>query len=356
MVDTIHTNGVEKLLQHKGKAPTDSDILSEAEKLLSQMDNENESHGIFNVRSANKVLSDAKNQPDPINLFDRFIIQDETTLIFADTGAGKSVFAMQAADAISRNHIVLIADLEQSDKQFQKRYSDENGFPYAFSENLYRVGYSRDFEIPRGIEYTDFFIQSLISASKSVDAKIIFIDNLTKLAAGDTDTAKDSIRIMEKLHRLKIDHGMTIVAIEHNKKVLEWQPISLNHLQGSKMKPNFADAIISIGRSQKDKYIRYVKQLKVRSADLIYDTENVSEYEIVHEKGFLHFKHTGFGPERDHLKPPGENSHKEMFVAAKDMRINGKSNVEIARILNVSESTIRNWFKNSQTSQTSQKE
>lgn len=137
------------------------------------------------------------------------------------------------------------------------------------------------------MDYEDFFIASLKSRIEETKATVVVIDNMTKIVAGSTDTAKSTIPIMNSLSEMKFDQGLTFLILEHNKKVDEWRPISLNDLQGSKMKSNFADSVFTIGKSATDKNIRYIKQLKVRSSELEYDTDNVLVCRISKDDGYL---------------------------------------------------------------------
>lgn len=295
----VDTGGFDSANFEQGKANnTHSDGNNETEKITS----------MFRVRLAKDVLTQAALQPDPIQLFAPLVVEGELSILFADTGIGKTVFGVQMGIAMAATKTVLYVDLELSDKQFEKRYKNQQGQHYPFPDKFFRADFTPRFQSPKGVSYEQYFIQSLEEAIAATKAEVVLIDNMTRIAAGDTDTAKATIPIMENLNRLKLDSGITFVVLEHNKKVDSSRPISLNDLQGSKMKSNFADAVFSIGRSQTDKNLRYVKQLKVRSAELIYDTENVATYEITSDDGFLHFEPIGCGSELEYLRlPPGDD-------------------------------------------------
>ena len=111
------------------------------------------------------------------------------------------------------------------------------------------------------------------------------------------------------------------------------------------MKLNFADAVFSIGRSYSDKYLRYIKQLKVRNVECVLDTENVMLCEIIQEGGFLQLKHIGYGSEYDYLKHPAENETKDRKEKAAELRQKGFTNVSIARELGITEGAVRKYFK-----------
>src|SRR5690606_9350366 len=301
---------------------------------------------MFEVRTANQVLKDAAAMPDPIELFSPLIIQGELIILFADTGIGKTALIVQVAIHMAKGGwTVLYIDLELSDKQFEKRYRNDEGIHFEFPESFYRASYAALRTLPN-VDYDKFFINSLKSSIDKTQASVIIIDNMTKVVSGDTDSAKNAIPIMNSLSELKSDKGLTFIILEHNKKVDDWRPISLNDLQGSKMKSNFADSVFTIGRSANDKGIRYIKQLKVRSAEMEYDSESVLICELTKEDGFLGFKEIGRGNESDLLKVVTEESRNSKIETVLTLKAQGLSNVAIAKELGVSEGAIRKVTKN----------
>ncbi|WP_354329663.1 AAA family ATPase [Pedobacter sp. CG_S7] len=306
---------------------------------------ENNSPNLLEVRTANQVLHDASLQPDPKLLYDPLIIQGELVILFADTGIGKTALSVQIATQIAKiGYQVLYVDLELSDKQFEKRYRTDEGQHFKFPENFYRAGYCVLKKFPE-MGYEEFFIASLKRHIEETSATVIVIDNMTKIVAGSTDTAKCTIPIMNSLSEMKFGQGLTFLILEHNKKVDEWRPISLNDLQGSKMKSNFADSVFTIGRSAKDKNIRYIKQLKVRSSELVYDTDNVLICEITKVDGYLGFREIARGNELDLIRQPTENTRSSKIESATRLKNQGLSNIAIADQLGVTEGAIRKWLK-----------
>ena len=323
---------------------TPTETIEHIEGILQQGNDAHNTVGLFELETANEALRNALNMPDPLYLFDVLIQEKELIILFADTGIGKTVYAMQAAiDIANKGHRVLFLDLELSKKQFQKRYTDDNGNLYKMPDTLYRIGYSRLRKVPDDVSYTDFFFESLRLLIKRTKAEVIFIDNLTKLAAGDTDSAKATIPILEGLNLLR-EENLTIIAIEHNKKVDTSRPIQLNDLQGSKMKANLVDSIFSIGRSSKDKNLRYVKQVKVRDGELMYDTENVMTMEISKEQGFLGFTVRGFVSEYEHLKQFNEGERENITEKVKNLSSQSKSQREIAKELGISLGAVNKYL------------
>src|SRR4051812_3528279 len=88
---------------------------------------------MFDVRRANEWIRSAKTKPVPKMLFGEFWLEGELAIMFADTGTGKSMLAVQIAEAIARGRAiepmrmdaapqpVLYFDFELSEKQFEMR-------------------------------------------------------------------------------------------------------------------------------------------------------------------------------------------------------------------------------------------
>lgn len=302
---------------------------------------------MFEVRTANQVLSDAASQPDPIELFPPLIIEGEITILFADTGIGKTALSVQIGIAIAQSFDknILYLDLELSDKQFEKRYRNNEGVHFLFPERFHRASYAPLLYAYADSDYDKLFISSLLDSIQRTNSTVVIIDNMTRVVAGDTDSAKNTIPIMTSLLKLKTEKNLTFIILEHNKKVDNWRPISLNDLQGSKMKSNFADSVFTIGRDANDKNIRYIKQLKVRSAELEYDSDSVLICELTKEKGFLGFNEIRRGDEYDLLKSSSKDGKDEKVERIIHLKSQGLSNVAIAKELGVSEGAIRKWTK-----------
>lgn len=318
------------------------DIKTEGERFLKR----SEPVSLFSkLQTVNEVLQEASQMPDPEFLYPVLVIENEVTILFADTGIGKTVFATQIGNHIASNgRNVLLLDLELSKKQFEKRYKDSDGNLYNFSNNFYRIDFERLKEAPKEISYLDFFIQSLSNRIDENGIEVVILDNLTKLSAGSTDNAKDTIPILEALNKLKFEKRLTILALEHNKKVSANRPIELNDLQGSKMKSNLCDSVFTIGRHSMDKHLRYVKQVKVRSAELVYDTDNVLKCEITNNNGYLHFETIGYGSEYEFIKEASEDDRETIIEQVKELSQQGKSQRTISTELGISLGAVNKYL------------
>lgn len=306
--------------------------------------------GLITRKLIKQCLLEASTMPTPKQLFKSLIFEGELTILMADTNVGKSIFMVQVANEIAKQGFkVLFLDLEMSDIQFFGRYSDDNKNFHAFSDNVDRATFATDYSLPENKTYDDYFIECLISSITQKPTDVVIVDNMTALSSLDTDSAKNAKPLMDRLNKIKRQYNLTLILLEHTRKTAKGVPISLNDLQGSKMKANFADAVFSIGKSETDEKLRYVKQLKARSTEIEYGLNNVIVYELVKDVSFLHFKHLRYGSEWEHIKNPTEDEREDRILKAKDLKEQGWSNVSIAKELGVSEGAVRKWLNNART-------
>jgi len=116
------------------------------------------------------------------------------------------------------------------------------------------------------------------------------------------------------------------------------------------MKANFADSIFSIGRSAIGQDIRYIKQLKNRSDEIIYHSEKVLTARITQQGSFLQFVFMEEQPESAHLRHRDNNDYDELVNSIIELSQTGISQREIARELGVSVATVNRRLKNKELS------
>ncbi len=299
------------------------DIKNETEHLLNTDKEDQENKGLFTVKSANSWIEQAKTRPIPQMLFSEFWFESELCILFADTNLGKSILAVQIGNSISKGEYIrgfnfeaskqtiLYFDFELSDKQFENRYSKDFEQHYDFDANFIRVEINPDADIPLNQTFETYLNYSLERSIIETGAKILIIDNITYLK-NETEKAKDALPLMKHLKELKTRYGLSILALAHTPKRDISKPITRNDLQGSKMLINFCDSSFSIGESSTDKNLRYLKQIKSRNTEIIYDSENIILCQINKPGNFLQFEFLHFGTEREHLKHISENEKSEL--------------------------------------------
>ena len=274
-------------------------IAQELARCTKEFDKEVGKSGIFRVKTANQTMQDAATMPDPKPLWLTLWHEGEVCCLFADSNVGKSIYAVQIATAISATQPVLYFDFELSEKQFQRRYTNDDGKPYVWPDQFYRVdidpaNFSMD-------NFEEAVIHDMEQVAMEYGAKVLIIDNLSWLCNA-AEEAEVAGRLMKALLRLKLQYGWSILVLAHTPKRDMTKGFTQNDLAGSKRFANFVDSAFAIGFSVKGDNIRYIRQIKVRSAELKYGPGNVITVTLGKSGGFLNFTTTGYGPETDHLQ------------------------------------------------------
>jgi predicted ATP-dependent serine protease len=317
----------------------------------------------FTIKTAKQTIIESQNKPMPRRIFDTFWVQGEICILFGDSNCGKSILGVQIANAIAKGENieslkcriepqpVLYFDFELSYKQFEIRYAECNtnsegdiistSNAYDFSNNFLRAyigepdaiqsGNSKQYEI----ELMNEIEKSLIECK----SKILIIDNLSYIK-GDAEKAADALPFMKALKALNEKHNLSILVLGHTPKRNPSNPITMNDLTGSKMLMNFFDTAFAIGTSVIEPSMRYIKQLKVRSSELKYGSDNVITCSIEKPTNFLKFSFVKFSNEKEHLRSYTEYEYEDRNGQIVDMIKDGKSYSEIAKEFSISKGMV----------------
>ncbi len=273
----------------------------------------------FTARTANAFLNTPIERPTKRHLFGELWKEGELMLLFADTGLGKSVLAMQIGAALAGGapvepfapttepHRVLYLDFELTDAQFSARYTDPDGRSYPEDEKLFPDELIRcppltdPFMLEDFDDHHNFLIRSVTYLINYSRAHTVIVDNITWLSAS-TEHSAAAQRLMRTLVELKNQLGLSILVIAHTPKMRRGLSVELNHLQGSKMLANFADNIIGMGRSSSGKDLRYLKPLKQRNTAVRFDEKSVPVFRLEREGRMLGFTFVDNEPEARHIE------------------------------------------------------
>ncbi|WP_397446910.1 AAA family ATPase [Polaribacter sp. R77954] len=313
--------------------------------------------GCLIVKEANTWVNEAKNRPIPNMLFSELWYENEVCILFSDTNLGKSILAVQIADSLSKGkkiygfklegsaRNVLYLDFELSDKQFENRYSDNFTNHYQFNKNFLRAELNTDSGLPKEYKnFEEYLCNTLPDSISKHKASILIVDNLTYLS-GENEKAKDALVLMKTLKQISRIHRVSILVLAHTPKRDETKPITKNDLAGSKMLMNFCDSCFTIGKSSQDTSLRYIKQIKQRNTEHIYDSENILLCSITKETNFLRFCFEEFDSEKNHLQTTNNKSSDEINDQIRVLVAEGLTNEKIGSRLGYSESGIRSRRK-----------
>lgn len=307
----------------------------------------------LNIRTANDTLRLASKKPIPKMLFSELWHEGEICILFADTNIGKSILSVQIADSISKGkaikgfrlealpQVVLYFDFEMSEKQFEKRYSENYQCHYEFDNRFLRIDIN-----PNCTNFDDFEKTLFEAIEKTIclfNSRVLIIDNLTWLKTETTESAKEALPLMKRLKELKIKHGLSLLILAHTPKRSPYNPIGINDMAGSKHLANFADSIFAIGKSSQDGLTRYIKQLKARDTDILFDMNNVILCKIFKPFNFLGFEFIGYGSERDHLSPSSNQENLQIETQIIELRrlYPEMSKYEIAKRLEINQMKVK---------------
>jgi len=299
-------------------------------------------YGILTALPINVWISNSSQKPDPETYYHHLVVEGENTVVFATSNVGKTVFVMQIASEIARKHKLCYLDFEMSEKQLEMRYVDkETGAVHEFPDNFIRAELA-----PEDIEDDDIeqcILDSVEEAAKQ-GIKFFVVDNLS-FVCNEGEKSSTAGAFMRKLIKLKRTYGLTTIVVAHTPKRRLQEPIEQKDLAGSAKLMALFDAGIAISRSAQDDEIRYVKQVKVRTGEILYGQDNVILYDMVKVDGFLKFEYRGHGKEEDHLKGRESSDDTEDILNILRLQKEGNSLRDIAKKLELSLGKVQRLLK-----------
>lgn len=240
-------------------------------------------------RAADFLAAENQRHP-PRPMFDAFWREGELALMFGPAGVGKSLLAVQVADAIARGHPiegfemavsrrkVLYVDLKHSDRQFAERYSYRTPVSSLgsvrkackFAENLYR---SRP---PQEEELCEWLARQI----REHGFNVVIVDDLTALKTTH-DGVKETLAVMRKLKKLCDDMRASVLAIMGTDEPRSGKAVSENDLKRSSVLCGVADSVFAIALGRCSQGHRHIFQTRSRNAALDWTVHNAPLARIV---------------------------------------------------------------------------
>ncbi len=291
--------------------------------------------GGFHVEPMNKCIEDAHLLPPLIPLYPDIVLEGDLSIIFGQSGIGKTIFAMQIARYIAENgKRLLYVDCEMTPRQLGNRYGTANFPPTFLRAEMDREHPSED--VLKGIE----------EVAVANHVQVVFIDNITALGQS-LDRSADAGTLMASLNTLKRQYNWTLVVLNHVPKMFSgYQPLSLSAMQGSAKINQLIDDAIGIAQSCIDSNLVYVKQCKWRNGELTMGADHVAVYERCKDGyGNLGFVSRGFGTEQEHLSIESGNEREEIRARVRELSAKGMTQTAIAEQLGISQSKVSRLLK-----------
>ena len=291
--------------------------------------------GGFHVERMNQCIDDAHQLPPLVSLYPDIVLEGDLSIIFGQSGIGKTIFAMQIARYIAESgKRLLYVDCEMTPRQLGNRYKTPN-FPSTFL----RAEMDREHpaeDVLKGIEE--------VAVANHVE--VVLIDNITALGQS-LDRSADAGALMASLNTLKKKYNWTLVVLNHVPKMFSGNvPLSLSAMQGSAKINQLIDDAIGIAQSSIDSNLVYVKQCKWRNGELTMGADHVAVYErCKDEDGNLGFISRGFGTEQEHLSIENGNEREEMKARVRELSNKGMTQTAIANQLSISQSKVSRLLK-----------
>lgn len=291
--------------------------------------------GGFHVERMNQCIDDAHQLPPLVSLYPDIVLEGDLSIIFGQSGIGKTIFAMQIARYIAESgKRLLYVDCEMTPRQLGNRYETPNFPPTFLRAEMDREHPAED--VLKGIEE--------VAVANHVE--VVFIDNITALGQS-LDRSADAGALMASLNTLKKKYNWTLVVLNHVPKMFSGNvPLSLSAMQGSAKINQLIDDAIGIAQSSIDSNLVYVKQCKWRNGELTMGADHVAVYErCKDEDGNLGFISRGFGTEQEHLSIENGNEREEIKARVKELSAKGMTQTAIAEQLNISQSKVSRLLK-----------
>lgn len=240
----------------------------------------------FILRTGNERTEYAKNLVVPSMLMSELLFENTVTMLFAETGLGKTLLAVQIVDALSRGKsilgleneaeplITLYVDMENGESVHRARYSasakDDRGKRYYFDEyqwsdncHFLDLATSDKYCVPKK-DAIDWWFDLITYKADVCKAKVIVVDNLFAIIShGGIESTKEAAPILSRLYDLKSSKGLTIIVVHHTPKRMHGA-ITRNDVAGSSNLTNLVDGAVAIGKSSygNSEHSRYIKQIK----------------------------------------------------------------------------------------------
>lgn len=303
--------------------------------------------------------------PVPRELFGSMWYEGELAVLLGAPGTGKSLLAVQIADALARGKPpggdatvrkrakarangfdrtttrsapVLYFDLVLDQRQWTMRYSpdarpgDERlRKPHRFSSRFHRLQIDLTAEMPGSARrMQDLVLRQIEKAIVRTGARVAVIDTIDRFNFGVMRNG-DLGYVMSALLGMKRRLGISLLVVAAAHRPRPGHPLTADRLLATRTICSFADSVFSVGECRWQDGWRYVKHLSSRSSAIVCDASHVPTFSIGREKrNFLSFEFDGFYPESLHLDARMDHHRLQRIRQCKQLAAEGLTQRQIA--------------------------
>jgi KaiC/GvpD/RAD55 family RecA-like ATPase len=322
------------------------------------------------VLRANDCIVAAGRERPKAQLFDEFWGEGELALLFGAAGTGKSLLAVQIADALARGtpmhgfvmprgrRKVLYIDLSLSDAQFRARYRSRDtpvhmrppGERFFSNAEAASVGTgvsplrsTRRFRFPKNLyrgrpKREADLLEWLQAAVKANNFRAVIVDDLTAVKC-TYEGIRETLALMRGLKRLCEENGISILVLS-DALVPKDGWASEHDLQRSRVLCTVADGVFCIGRMRRPDGGRRIYQTRSRASGLYWTDSNAPVAEIKRlESGRLGFEFD------ERFEPKLDEETRRLIVRVYELRAKGETFRSIAADLDISKSYAHELFQ-----------
>ncbi|MBP9664708.1 MAG: AAA family ATPase [Pyrinomonadaceae bacterium] len=249
------------------------------------------------LRRANDYLGEAKRTFAPQMLFDEFWREGELALLFGPPASGKSILALQLADALARGtgfygfrmpewrRRVLYVDLRNTNEQFAERCSIHAVGKFPGRAHKFPRGLFRD-RPPAGVDLCEW----LRSFTRQHEPEVVIIDDLTAVK-NTHDGTRETLRILRRLREIRDELGISILVLTDSNESHPRRTINETDLGRSRILCTVADSVFAADRSLKKTDDHYLVQIRARAAVPFWTAVNAPTAKVIRRgTGLLEFE------------------------------------------------------------------
>src|SRR4051812_6498581 len=232
------------------------------------------------TRKANECIAAVKHVRWPERLFDEFWCEGELAILFGPPGVGKSILAVQIADALARGRAIgsfrmpmyrrrtLYVDMVMSEVKFGQRYSyfprvnrDQRAF--KFSECLFRERPARNVALGP-------WLRAKIEFDR---LEVVVIDDVRAFSR-TCDGTLETLALMRELKQISDDTRVSMLVLATSAMPGRGGIVSEVDMRRSRNICDIADKVFAMGFHPRSAGDRFLIETRSRNSEVVWTIDN----------------------------------------------------------------------------------